>query len=110
MSLSFCYGITGCMGFLQDSCGFGHPATRKSLRDITEFTEKWRTFLAFVAALDPAGPPGDVSRRRSKQFIDDAHTFIASGFTGQAAALALGRSDADLFGCDDIQPSRGSTA
>ena len=87
-----------------------HPATRKLLRDITEFTEKWRTFLAFVAALDPAGPPGDVSRRRSKQFIDDAHTFIASGFTGQAAALALGRSDADLFGCDDIQPSRGSTA
>jgi hypothetical protein len=43
-----------------------------------------------------------VPQHRWVQFIDDAHTFIASGFAGQAAPL--GWTDAELCGCDDIRP------
>ena len=41
-------------------------------------------------------------RRRWAQFLEDARAFRASGFAVQAKAL--GWTDADLFGCNDIRP------
>jgi hypothetical protein len=52
--------------------------------------------------LDPGRPPGDVPPSRWRRFIDDSHAFLESPF--HDIARALGWSDLDLFGCDDLRP------
>jgi hypothetical protein len=59
-------------------------------------------FRGFLADLAPEQPPGDVPRRRWRQFLDDARAFLDSGFATQATAL--GWTVTDLFGCDDAAP------
>jgi hypothetical protein len=43
-----------------------------------------------------------VPRRRWAQFLEDARAFRASGFAVQARAL--GWTEADLFGCNELRP------
>jgi hypothetical protein len=59
----------------------------------------WR---AGFARLNPDRPPGDVPPRRWRQFIEDARAFLAGDFA--AAAVALGWTALDLFGCDRDRP------
>jgi hypothetical protein len=61
-----------------------------------------RSWADGFARLDLAHPPGDVSRRRWRIFIDDTAAFLDSGWAPRAAALGWG--PLDLFGCDRDKP------
>jgi hypothetical protein len=60
------------------------------------------TALAALAQLNPAKPPGDVSRRRWAQFVDDCGLFLNSDWVHRA--MALGWTSLDLFGCNRERP------
>ena len=51
---------------------------------------------------DPACPPGDVPPDRWRQFLADARAFAGSPLAEQAAAL--GWTEDDLYGADDLAP------
>jgi hypothetical protein len=61
-----------------------------------------RSWAEGFARLDLAQPPGDILLRRWRIFIDDAASFLDSGWAARAAAL--GWDPLDLFGCDKAKP------